>query len=287
VSSFQSNYSPLVRSEWGSIAVLQWDRVIFGFAVGNYIIGDLHSVATNVADVRDALSMWAIDHNAELIACSIPADNIAWIGLIPEIGFCFVDYSLTVSLPRLQKVSLPAARLNLRSVVLDDLAVLEQIGARAFRTGRYHADVRFPQELADQRYKMWINNAFQASQTDQNTRLYVVGPSGTPNGFIQVVVQNRTADLRLAAVDPELQGGLLGYNLYAAVLMVLKEAGISQVTAKIPASNVNVMNLYASLGFRLSMPTAVFHYHTGNASHLLSLTNATSRYIERESTHGS
>ena len=106
------------------------------------------------------------------------------------------------------------------------------------------------------------------SGNDACSFLYVMGKPGCVQGFYHVTLRDSVADLRLAAVEADLQRTLLGFDLYAAILVVLKEAGARQVVSKISSANTAVMNVYAALGFRFSFPEAVFHWHGPHAPHL-------------------
>jgi hypothetical protein len=151
----------------------------------------------------------------------------------------------------------------------DDRDDVERIAETAFRFGRYHADPRFPSRLANLRYRRWVHNAF--SKPAPESHLYVIGQPGAVSGFFHIVLKDGLADLRLGAVDPAVQSGIAGFNLYVGVLKALKQAGAHRATAKIPAANIAVMNIYASLGFRFSHPEAIFHWHSPNAPNLISL----------------
>jgi GNAT superfamily N-acetyltransferase len=91
--------------------------------------------------------------------------------------------------------------------------------------------------------------------------LYVIGELGNVQGFYHVALDESVADLRLAAVAPGLQGTLLGFDLYLAVLNTLKELGVRRVISTVSGTNTSVINVYAMLGFRFSEPEIVYHWH--------------------------
>ena len=80
--------------------------------------------------------------------------------------------------------------------------------------------------------------------------------------FYHVNVDGSTADLRLAALAPELQGTLLGLDLYSSMMSVLKKLGIRRAITSISAANIAVLNVYSMLGFRFSEPELLFHRHS-------------------------
>ncbi len=140
-----------------------------------------------------------------------------------------------------------------------DSESIEAIAGQAFDHGRYHADPWFPNELADRRYSRWVNNALAG--TNPGEYLYVMGEPGNVQGFYHLTVDESVGDLRLAAVAPELRGTMLGFDLYLAALHALKELGVRRIVSSISAMNTPVINVYSMLGFRLSEPEVVYHWH--------------------------
>jgi hypothetical protein len=149
---------------------------------------------------------------------------------------------------------------------------VEHIALSAFRSGRYHADARFPRGLADVRYMHWIARAL--SGENPADRVYVAHRLGAVSGFFHVALRGETADLRLAALEPGVQGGTLGFSMYLDVLNMLKSVGVRRATAKLSAGNTAVLNLYSALGFHFSSPEMTLHWHAQGAPHLVD-TNAT------------
>jgi GNAT superfamily N-acetyltransferase len=90
----------------------------------------------------------------------------------------------------------------------------------------------------------------------------VMERSGAIAGFYHVTIEGVVSDLRLAAVSTALQGTVLGFHLYVAILHVLKELGVHRAVTNISAANTSVMNVYSALGFRFSDPEAIYHWHS-------------------------
>jgi hypothetical protein len=90
--------------------------------------------------------------------------------------------------------------------------------------------------------------------------VYLIGDENT-DGFFHVTIEDSIADLRLAAIDVAAQRTTLGVDLYAGTLCQLQRDGVRQAVSKISAANTSVMNVYAMLGFRFSLPETVFHWH--------------------------
>jgi GNAT superfamily N-acetyltransferase len=92
---------------------------------------------------------------------------------------------------------------------------------------------------------------------------------GKPTGFVHFVLREHLIDLRLLAVDPAHNNGLLGLGLLNGSLLWGRDHGARQAIAKIAAGNTDVMNLYTALGFTFRQPELVFHRHACSAPHLL------------------
>jgi hypothetical protein len=260
-------YKPLCAEDpsLGRVAVLPWDRDIFGFAVADYRPPPAAQLGRNIEAAVKAIAAWAKDYGAELISSSVAADDGRLMSLMGPLGFRFVDYSLTVG-ANLQRKTLPEIRLGVRQALPDDWDDVERIAESAFDHGRYHADPCFPRAMADLRYRRWMEKALRGE--DAAVRVYVIGSPGAVRGFFHVELKGGVADLRLGAVDRADETGLAGFYLYAGTLSALKKAGVKKATAKISAGNTAVMNIYAALGFTFSHPEAVLHWHAPGSRHL-------------------
>jgi len=270
-TSFELSYQPLVIAEpsWGEISILPWDSSIFGFAVAQYLPGQFPAILENRESFSRALLGWARDHHVELISCAIPGNEFRWVALFNEIGFRFVDYNVRVVLRDLQNAKLPPVRMTVRPAEASDQSEVENLAGTSFGFSRYHADALFPTELSNLRFREWVRNAFSCAGPE--TLIYVMGKPGSVMGFYHVELKAGVADLRLAAVDRSLQRTMVGLELYSAVLHRLRDAGAREAISKISVANMGVMRVYLALGFGLSGPEPVFHWHARGAPHLLNV----------------
>jgi GNAT superfamily N-acetyltransferase len=243
----------------GCAAVVPWDSELFGFPVAQYRIGSDRIAESQTGNLSECLLSWLHRNDVALCSSTVPAGNAFWKSYLPSLGFEWVDLALRVALNGLHKTSLRPARFTLRRADPGDSDAIGAIAGQAFHHGRYHADPRFPSELADRRYRLWATNALTAS--NPGDLLYVIGELGNVQGFYHVALDESVADLRLAAVAPGLQGTMLGFDLYLAVLNTLKELGVRRVISTVSGTNTSVINVYAMLGFRFSEPEIVYHWH--------------------------
>jgi hypothetical protein len=244
----------------GSAALIPWDSGIFGFPVARYRPALPAPSPGSASRLAGAFRHWSDEHAIGLWTCDVPAANSFWRTCLPDLGFHLVDFALRTTLLNLQQTAIPEARAELRLAAADDHQAIEQIASTSFQHGRYHADPLFPRYLADRRYRLWMKNALERpASTDQ---VYVLIHLGEVKGFYHVNVDGSTADLRLAALAPELQGTFLGLELYSSMMSILKGMGIKRVVTSISAANTAVLNVYSMLGFRFSEPELLFHHHS-------------------------
>lgn len=267
---FEASYQVLSdrHPHWGRVAVLPWDAQIFGFPVGDFQAGDLQYLVGTCAKFQETLSLWAAENRVELIACTVPADDIRWCALLQQLGFAYVDYTLKISQTHLQRWEPPGSKIAVRLAQPEDQESVERIAQHAFRAGRYHMDPRFPRALSELRYKRWLSNAFAA--LGPGSRLYVTGEVGHTTSFFHVNLNGNEAYITIIAVDPDYQGGPTGIDLCTGALIDLKSMGIRRMSSKVSAMNSGVMNFAGYFGWRFSEPQAVFHWHAPDAPHLVS-----------------
>ena len=251
---------------FGCAALIPWDSDIFGFPVAQYRIGSDRIDESQTGALSESLHSWLRRNDVALCSCAIPASNAFWKTHLPRLGFQWTDLGLKVTLNGLNKAPLRPARVTLRKAVASDSDAIGVIAGQAFHHGRYHADPAFPSELADLRYRQWAISALTGNKPGEH--LYVMGEPGNVQGFYHVIVDESVSDLLLAAVAPKLQGTMLGFDLYLAVLHTLKEIGVRKVESTISAMNTPVMNVYSMLGFRFSAPEVIYHWHVPQPQHM-------------------
>jgi hypothetical protein len=242
----------------GAAALVPWDSAIFGFAVATFRAGPAELEPRQADDFRREFAARMRTNRITLCSATLDPTRTAWRQVLPQVGFQFVDLGLQVTLA-LASAKLPAVRTELRRARLEDHETIEAIAAKSFSHGRYHADPRFPKQLADRRYQRWVRNALTAP--GEVDRMYVLEQDGKVAGFYHVTLEGDVSDLRLAAVAPESKTTMVGVELYAAMLHELRREKVRRVVTSISAMNLNVVNLFSMLGFRFSSPEIIYHWH--------------------------
>jgi RimJ/RimL family protein N-acetyltransferase len=267
---FSVQYQPLVDTypDWAKIACLPWDEAIFGFPVADLSLSGNPLPETNPGvELREALDAFCGRTKSELVSARADGADTATQAMLIAAGFLPVDFAILAQVRQLKPESLPKQRFPLRPANPEDREAVLRIAESAFAFGRYHGDPRFPRDLANRRYAQWVKNALDGGNPDDH--VLVLGRPNTALGFMNVVIRDGHADLRLGAVDPENEAGLAGFALYAETLRAVQELGARSASAKIAAANTRVMNVCASLGCRFFNPETTLHWHAPNSPHLL------------------
>lgn len=119
----------------------------------------------------------------------------------------------------------------------------------AFSHGRFHRDPYLDKTLADNRYDQWLEDLAE------NGKVYGLLMCNNIAGFIAT----KDNQLQLHAIAKEHQGKGFAKYWWSSVCDHLFAQGYETVTSSISASNLPVLNLYTSLGFRFLGSLDAYH----------------------------
>jgi RimJ/RimL family protein N-acetyltransferase len=262
---FELRYDPVLGDGFsaGRVAVIPWDTQTFGFPVG--IFETEGEAVGSSAALSEAVDSWAGKNEVELISATLAPDRVEWLYRLQCAGFRYIDttFRARYTLERASEASVQTLRLRAASPA--DLAVIRVMARGAFRHGRYHADVRFPVELADLRYEHWVERAMVS---DSSQELLGAWNGETLCGFCVLQTTGDTGDIGLVALGAEHQGQRLGMPLIGAILDYFRGQGVRTVYTTISASNSRIMQTHEKLGARHVDPQVVLHWHARRAPHL-------------------
>jgi len=178
---------------------------------------------------------------------TIRVDPLADKRLLHEYGFYYCDTLIEprCNASRLRTVQHPNATI---SKILD-AARSHQICHGAFAHGRFHRDFNLHKAKADARYDNWLKQLLKEEQ------VYGLYWQGELAGFIGYNSNN----LVLHATAEEYRGKGLAKFWWSLVCSDLFAAGHKEVRSSISATNLAVLNLYASLGFSFHNPQDIYH----------------------------
>jgi len=122
----------------------------------------------------------------------------------------------------------------------------------AFVYGRFHRDFNLPKVFADLRYDNWLKQLLDAKN------VYGLYWQAALAGFIGYSGNN----LVLHAVEEKYRGKGLSKYWWSMVCNELLASGHHEVKSSISTTNIAVLNLYSSLGFKFRNPQDVYHRMT-------------------------
>jgi GNAT superfamily N-acetyltransferase len=178
---------------------------------------------------------------------TIKVDPLANKQLLREYGFYYCDTLIEphVTAARLRPADHPDASIS----ETPDTGQILAINHGAYQHGRFHRDFNLPKSGADLRYDRWLQ------QLVDSGRVFELQWQGRTAGFIG----NNDGCLVLHAIAPEHRGKGRAKYWWSAVCRKLLASGHSEVSSSISASNLPVLNLYASLGFQFTNPRDIYH----------------------------
>lgn len=178
---------------------------------------------------------------------TLKVDPLANKQLLHEYGFYYCD---TLIEPHCKAVRLRVAQHPDATMSREvDTGQVLAICHGAFAHDRFHRDFKLHQAAADLRYDNWLKQLLAARQ------VYGLYWQGALAGFIGYSGNS----LVLHAVAQNYRGKGLSKYWWSAVCGELLSMGHDEVKSSISATNLAVLNLYASMGFSFSSPWDVYH----------------------------
>lgn len=126
---------------------------------------------------------------------------------------------------------------------------LIKISDGAFTHGRFHRDFNLDKKLADLRYNNWLREFYDSKKIiglmyeDDLAGFWCVNEGKVP----------------LHALSVKYKGKGFAKYFWSAGCRELFNKGFKEVSSSISASNLAVLNLYASLGFKFRNPLDIYH----------------------------
>jgi ribosomal protein S18 acetylase RimI-like enzyme len=177
----------------------------------------------------------------------IKIDPIASKKALHECGFYYCDTLLEPYCTPDLFVGFQKEGIRLSNTV--SLEELLNICDGAFVHGRFHRDFNIDKKLADARYNLWLKDIYQ---TKNFFGLIYFDKLVGFIGFSQ-------SKLILHALSEEYRGQGLAKYFWSLCCQELFKEGSVELTSSISASNLPMLNLYTSLGFRFRK--AIDYYH--------------------------
>jgi hypothetical protein len=192
----------------------------------------------------------------KLLSTRIPATSRELKKLYNESGFHIVEHTLDIvsnklDIEKLQTLS-RIFPVTIEDYKPDDIGQLQEIAESQFRFGRFFEDPLIDPELARERNRLWIEDLIK-----QGARIVLSRKDKKVIGFIAYKVIDNKANLILGGVRSECR--FYAYSFWTQVLLTLKD--VAEIRSLLSSSNINTINLYATMGFRFDNPQFGFHKH--------------------------
>lgn len=167
--------------------------------------------------------------------------------LLHEYGFYYCDTLIEphCTAAKLRSIQHPDVSISKQIDINDALAICHG----AFSHGRFHRDFNLPKSASDLRYDNWLK------QLINQQHVYGLYWQGMLAGFIGYSGNC----LVLHAIAEQQRGKGLSKFWWSAVCNELLATGHEEIYSSISASNLAVLNLYASLGFSFKNPQDIYH----------------------------
>lgn len=235
-----------------------WDTAVFGAPV--YTIDRIEVRSGNARrDAQPFLDQLA-EAGARMASCRLPHDHLRESMLLEDLGFRFVEMIYQPVLADLSSITWQkVSALTVAMATPADLHELMEIAGAAFSHERFHVDPRLPRAIGDLRYQNWVRNAI--GHPSQRLQVLRDDPSDEIVGFfVSEDMADGSCYWHLNAISPKAQGRGIGRRAWSTMLAMARDGGARQIRTSVVARNVRVLNLYASLGFRLEPPAMTFHW---------------------------
>lgn len=231
----------------------QWDRGHFGYAVGR--VEHLQGADEQVLECLVGETVRRMKEQCvRMCSARLSSDALGALNRLERWRFRYVEQ--TLSPWRDLSTWVPMGFGVTRPTRAEDIERTCAIARTAFRTDRFHRDMRFDRAAADGVYEQWVRSWHADPSPGHYSRVLIL--DGAVAGFFMFELlapleegAHTVARVVLNAIDASVAGHGHGFRMYCDALDVASEAA-RYATAVVAAANPAVVNLYEKLGFRLT-----------------------------------
>jgi len=178
---------------------------------------------------------------------SIKVDPLRDKSMLHNHGFYYTDTLIEPHCTMDRFISHPHAQISIDHNI--DLMHLLPMCDNSFLHGRFHRDFNLNKHLADQRYKQWL------SQLHAKGDVFALRYNQHLAGFVACT----NGRFLLHVIDVHFRGQGLAKYMWSAVISQLFDQGEHEIRSSVSATNLAVVNLYISLGFRFDQAQDIYH----------------------------
>lgn len=175
--------------------------------------------------------------------------------LLTESGFVFIE-TLFNPFFRIDRLIESNLKLDVLDANKNDLKYIRKIAKNSFKKDRFHFDERFDKKIGDNRYSLWVDNAFN---NPKFSLLKLILEDRIIGFFIVEYDKNKSVYWHLTAIDKSFQGKGLGSEVWNMVMNKHFKDSYRSVKTAISSNNISALNLYTKLNFRFIKASNTFH----------------------------
>ena len=232
-----------------------WDSDIFNrkiAQISKFKILDSEKAANDY----ELYQKWCEKNKIEFSSCKLLHGQVNEGLFLQNKGFKFIELNYHPFFNNLALLKLPASNIEIQKAEDCDEKLLADVAETIFHNERFHKDPCVETELANKRYRIWVENAFK--QEHQKVLKCILN-NQVIAFFVVEYPEPAQCFWSLVGMLPEFQGKGLGKQVWQAMLKYHQQEAISTVSTSISSHNVPVFNLYVALGFRFPEPFITLH----------------------------
>lgn len=195
----------------------------------------------------------------DLLYTRIPSDDAVHSKQLSEAGFYFIEQSIEPFIDFSKWDREKYQHLFIPLVMADESNVAQafEIANHSFHDLRFHRDLSITPDLANFRYRKWLENAY-----NRGDYISLAMQGDEVAGFVLWrFLGEHAAGIALNCIRENHQGKGLGKALFASCAELCRSMGAKTLVSGISAANLPSLNGYVRAGFLFRNPTAVFHYN--------------------------
>ncbi|MFN3740966.1 MAG: GNAT family N-acetyltransferase [Thermodesulfovibrionales bacterium] len=229
------------------IKELTWDSNFFRKKIGEIILSEV--AFFNIKDLLDKAKAEGFHY----ITCRYEQLDIALIKLLTSNGFYLTDIGVIWNI-NVEKF-VPRSNKELKNAIIkaepSHIPALKQMSSSLYPDSRFYNDPFFNKEDAERLFMAWIENSVIGDAAD----VVFYYPE---KGYITCKKQEVIGKIVLVGVAKQWQQKGIGRALVGKALDWFYREGIKSVQVRTQLKNINAMNFYSGLGFRIQSIDLIF-----------------------------
>lgn len=197
------------------------------------------------------------DHlaNKDFIYIKIENYQIDIINHLISLNFSLIETNIILKSNKLN--SYEYDNIECRFAMKEDEEELKKIAYESFKHSRFHVDERIPNEKANLLKAEWVSSFFKGKRGDW---MVLAKYKNEICGFVQLIKENDNIIIDLIAVKKNFQGKGVGKTMLSYVKDKCANSNTSFFVGT-QLSNINSINFYSNMGFKINNSKYTLHYH--------------------------